>query len=235
MDFEKKLKRKEKRAQKFVQQPNYETQRHAKPQLRAMNKTQQQYINSIRANVITFGIGPAGVGKTYIAASYAAELLEEKLIDSVILTRPNVEASSKGFGFLPGDLGEKFAPYMEPLLSVLEERLGKSYTDLLVKRGQIKLKPLEFMRGSTFKNSLCILDEAQNCTPSQMKLFLSRIGDDCKVIIDGDIAQTDIRGLSGLADAVDRLYDVDKIGIVEFGIDDIVRSEMCKEIILRYR
>jgi phosphate starvation-inducible PhoH-like protein len=117
----------------------------------------------------------------------------------------------------------------------LEERLGKSYTDLLVKRGQIKLKPLEFMRGSTFKNSLCILDEAQNTTPSQMKLFLSRIGDDCKVIIDGDIAQTDIRGLSGLADAVDRLYDVDKIGIVEFGIDDIVRSAMCKEIILRYR
>jgi phosphate starvation-inducible PhoH-like protein len=232
MDFEKKLKRKDRRAQKFVQEV---TTTPKKSQLRAMNKTQQQYINAIRANVITFGIGPAGVGKTYIAASYAADLLEEKLIDSVILTRPNVEASSKGFGFLPGDLGEKFAPYMEPLLSVLEERLGKSYTDLLVKRGQIKLKPLEFMRGSTFKNSLCILDEAQNTTPSQMKLFLSRIGDDCKVIIDGDIAQTDIRGLSGLADAVDRLYDVDKIGIVEFGIDDIVRSEMCKQIILRYR
>jgi phosphate starvation-inducible PhoH-like protein len=232
MDFEKKLKRKDRRAQKFVQEV---TTTPKKSQLRALNKAQQQYINAIRANVITFAVGPAGTGKTYIAASYAAELLEEKLIDSVILTRPNVEASSKGFGFLPGDLGEKFAPYMEPLLSVLEERLGKSYTDLLVKRGQIKLKPLEFMRGSTFKNSLCILDEAQNTTPSQMKLFLSRIGDDCKVIIDGDIAQTDIRGLSGLADAVDRLYDVDKIGIVEFGIDDIVRSEMCKEIILRYR
>jgi phosphate starvation-inducible PhoH-like protein len=232
MDFEKKLKRKDRRAQKFVQEV---TPTLKKSQLRALNKAQQQYINAIRANVITFAVGPAGTGKTYIAASYAAELLEEKLIDSVILTRPNVEASSKGFGFLPGDLGEKFAPYMEPLISVLEERLGKSYTDLLVKRGQIKLKPLEFMRGSTFKNSLCILDEAQNTTPSQMKLFLSRIGDDCKVIIDGDIAQTDIRGLSGLADAVDRLYDVDKIGIVEFGIDDIVRSEMCKEIILRYR
>ena len=232
MDFEKKLKRKDRRAQKFVQDV---TPTLKKSQLRALNKAQQQYINAIRANVITFAVGPAGTGKTYIAASYAAELLEEKLIDSVIMTRPNVEASSKGFGFLPGDLGEKFAPYMEPLLSVLEERLGKSYTDLLVKRGQIKLKPLEFMRGSTFKNSLCILDEAQNTTPSQMKLFLSRIGDDCKVIIDGDTAQTDIRGLSGLADAVDRLYDVDKIGIVEFGIDDIVRSEMCKEIILRYR
>jgi phosphate starvation-inducible PhoH-like protein len=233
MDFEKKLKRKDRRAQKFVQ--DVTPIKSNKQQLRALNKAQQQYINAIRANVITFAVGPAGTGKTYIAASYAAELLEEKLIDSVILTRPNVEASSKGFGFLPGDLGEKFAPYMEPLLSVLEERLGKSYTDLLVKRGQLKLKPLEFMRGSTFKNSLCILDEAQNTTPSQMKLFLSRIGDDCKVIIDGDIAQTDIRGLSGLADAVDRLYDVDKIGIVEFGIDDIVRSEMCKEIILRYR
>jgi phosphate starvation-inducible PhoH-like protein len=232
MDFEKKLKRKDRRAQKFVQEV---TPTSKKSQLRALNKAQQQYINAIRANVITFAVGPAGTGKTYIAASYAAELLEEKLIDSVILTRPNVEASSKGFGFLPGTLAEKYLPYMEPLISVLEERLGKSYTDLLLKRGQIQMKPLEFMRGSTFKNSLCILDEAQNTTPSQMKLFLSRIGDDCKVIIDGDIAQTDIRGLSGLADAVDRLYDVDKIGIVEFGIDDIVRSEMCKEIILRYR
>jgi phosphate starvation-inducible PhoH-like protein len=232
MDFEKKLKRKDRRAQKFVQEV---TTTPKKSQLRALNKAQQQYINAIRANVITFAVGPAGTGKTYIAASYAAELLEEKLIDSVILTRPNVEASSKGFGFLPGTLGEKYLPYMEPLISVLEERLGKSYTDLLLKRGQIQMKPLEFMRGSTFKNSLCILDEAQNCTVSQMALFLSRIGDDCKVIIDGDTAQTDIRGLSGLADAVDRLYDVDKIGIVEFGIDDIVRSAMCKEIILRYR
>jgi len=232
MDFEKKLKRKDRRAQKFVQEV---TTTPKKSQLRALNKAQQQYINAIRANVITFAVGPAGTGKTYIAASYAAELLEEKLIDSVILTRPNVEASSKGFGFLPGTLAEKYLPYMEPLISVLEERLGKSYTDLLLKRGQIQMKPLEFMRGSTFQNSLCILDEAQNCTVSQMALFLSRIGDDCKVIIDGDIAQTDIRGLSGLADAVDRLYDVDKIGIVEFGIDDIVRSAMCKEIILRYR
>jgi phosphate starvation-inducible PhoH-like protein len=233
MDFEKKLKRKDRRAQKFVQ--DVTPIKSNKQQLRALNKAQQQYINAIRANVITFAVGPAGTGKTYIAASYAAELLEEKLIDSVILTRPNVEASSKGFGFLPGTLAEKYLPYMEPLISVLEERLGKSYTDLLLKRGQIQMKPLEFMRGSTFQNSLCILDEAQNTTPSQMKLFLSRIGEDCKVIIDGDTAQTDIRGLSGLADAVDRLYDVDKIGIVEFGIDDIVRSAMCKEIILRYR
>jgi len=171
---------------------------------------------------------------TYIAASYAAQMLEEGNIDTIVMTRPNVEAG-RGFGFLKGELEEKFAPYIEPLLDVLNERLGKSHTEYLVKRGAIQFKPLEFLRGKTFSNCLYILDEAQNTTPSQMKLFLSRIGEDTKVIIDGDIEQKDINGICGLEDAVNRLRNIDNIGIVEFTIDDVVRSGICKEILLAYR
>jgi phosphate starvation-inducible PhoH-like protein len=171
---------------------------------------------------------------TYIAASYAAQMLEEGNIDTIVMTRPNVEAG-RGFGFLKGELEEKFAPYIEPLLDVLNERLGKSHTEYLVKRGAIQFKPLEFLRGKTFSNCLYILDEAQNTTPSQMKLFLSRIGEDTKVIIDGDIEQKDINGICGLEDAVNRLRNIDNIGIVEFAVDDVVRSGICKEILLAYR
>jgi phosphate starvation-inducible PhoH-like protein len=231
MDFEKKLKRKEKRAAKFGTQETPSSY-HVKP-IKALNKVQQTYLNSIRANVITFAIGSAGTGKTYIAAGFAAEMLSEKLIDTIVMTRPNVEAG-RGFGYLPGELQEKYAPYMEPLLDVLQERLGKSQVEYLIKRGSIQFKPLEFLRGKTFSRCLYILDEAQNCTPNQMKLFLSRIGEDCKVIIDGDIEQKDIHGMSGLQDAVNRLQDVENIGIVEFTIDDVVRSGMCKEILIRY-
>jgi phosphate starvation-inducible PhoH-like protein len=234
MNFEKKQSRKEKRASKFAtQEPQSYGAKKVKP-ITALNKIQQQYLNTIRANIITFAIGSAGTGKTYIAASYAAQMLEEGNIDTIVMTRPNVEAG-RGFGFLKGELEEKFAPYIEPLLDVLNERLGKSHTEYLVKRGAIQFKPLEFLRGKTFSNCLYILDEAQNTTPSQMKLFLSRIGEDTKVIIDGDIEQKDINGICGLEDAVNRLRNIDNIGIVEFTVDDVVRSGICKEILLAYR
>jgi phosphate starvation-inducible PhoH-like protein len=226
------MKRKEKRSAKFAPQNDYYEPK-IKP-IRALNKTQQQYLNQIRANVITFAIGSAGTGKTYIAAGVAAQMLSEGIIDTIIMTRPNVEAG-RGFGYLPGELSEKYAPYMEPLLDVLNERFGKSHTEYLLKRGSIQFKPLEFMRGKTFARCFYILDEAQNCTPQQMKLFLTRIGEDCKVIIDGDIEQKDITGMSGLQDAVNRLQNVDKIGMVEFTVDDVVRSGMCKEILMAYR
>jgi len=241
MESDKKMRRKEKRELRFgkkqIDVPELSYIPYApktiKP-LKAINKVQQNYINSIRANTITFAIGCAGTGKTYIAAAYAAELLKEGEIDTIIMTRPNVEAG-RGFGYLPGELHEKYAPYMEPLLDVLQERLGKSYTELLLKRGQIQFKPLEFMRGKTFSRCFYILDEAQNTTPSQMKLFLTRIGEDTRVVIDGDfLGQKDINGISGLQDAVDRLHDVEKIGVVEFTVNDVVRSGMCKEILLRY-
>lgn len=234
MDFNKKISRKEKRASKFQQQePQNFGARKAKP-IFALNKIQQQYLNTIRANIITFAVGSAGTGKTYIAASYVAQMLEEGHIDTIVMTRPNVEAG-RGFGFLKGELQEKFAPYIEPLLDVLNERLGKSHTEYLVKRGAIQFKPLEFLRGKTFSNCLYILDEAQNTTPSQMKLFLSRVGEDTKVIIDGDIEQKDINGMSGLEDAINRLSDIEQIGIVRFTVDDVVRSGICKQILLAYR
>ena len=233
--------RKEKRSLKYGNISVIENSQYQQPQYikepkqhKALNLVQQQYLNSIKGNVITFAIGPAGTGKTYIAASYAAELLKAGEIDNIIMTRPNIEAG-RGFGYLPGELENKYAPYMEPILDVLQERLGKSHTQYLLKRGIIQFKPLEFMRGKTFNRCLYILDEAQNTTSTQMQLFLSRIGEDCKVVIDGDLAQKDINGISGLHDAVIRLVGINKIGIVEFTIDDVVRSGMCKEILLRYQ
>ena len=199
----------------------------------ALNKKQVQYMNTIRANIITFAVGSAGTGKTYVAAGFAAQMMAENAIEKIIMTRPNVEAG-RSFGYLPGDLKDKYEPYMEPLLDVLYERLGEQKTKAMLNNGSIQFKPLEFLRGKTFNRCFYILDEAQNCTPSQMKLFLTRIGENCKVIIDGDVSQKDIPGKSGLQDAIERLHDVDKIGIVEFTVDDVVRSGMCKEILLRY-
>ena len=201
--------------------------------LRPLNDAQFDYLQSIEKNVITFAIGSAGTGKTYIAAAYAADLLVAGDIDKIIMSRPNVEAG-KGFGFLPGELEEKYAPYMEPMVDVLNERLGKSHTEYLLKRGAIQFKPLQYMRGKTFSKCFYILDEAQNTTPSEMKLFLTRIGEDCKVVIDGDLFQKDISGVSGLQDAVQRLYGVKKIGLVEFKSSDCVRSGMCRDILEAY-
>jgi len=186
-------------------------QRVAKPikPLRPLNEAQSNYINSIKANIITFGVGPAGVGKTYIAAAYAANLLKEGEIDTLIITRPGVEAG-RNWGALPGELEEKFAPFMEA-------------------------KPLEFMRGKSFNNCFCILDEAQNTTPAQMKLFLTRTGENSKIIIDGDLEQKDINGMSGLLDATNKLWHVNNIGIVRFTLDDCVRgSGIVKDILRAY-
>jgi phosphate starvation-inducible PhoH-like protein len=171
---------------------------------------------------------------TKIVPMTPPRIISSSLKATIVMTRPNVEAG-RGFGFLKGELQEKFAPYIEPLLDVLNERFGKSHTEYLVKRGAIQFKPLEFLRGKTFSNCLYILDEAQNTTPSQMKLFLSRVGEDTKVIIDGDIEQKDINGMSGLEDAINRLSDIEQIGIVRFTVDDVVRSGICKEILLAYR
>jgi len=211
-------------------------QRVAKPikPLRPLNEAQSNYINSIKANIITFGVGPAGVGKTYIAAAYAANLLKEGEIDTLIITRPGVEAG-RNWGALPGELEEKFAPFMEPFIDVLNERLGKSHVEYLIKRGSIQAKPLEFMRGKSFNNCFCILDEAQNTTPAQMKLFLTRTGENSKIIVDGDLEQKDINGMSGLLDATNKLWHVNNIGIVRFTLDDCVRgSGIVKDILRAY-
>ncbi|MBE0438025.1 MAG: PhoH family protein [Methylomicrobium sp.] len=206
--------------------------KHLEP-IRAINEAQGHYLCSIQQNIITFGIGPAGTGKSYVAGGYAADQLRDKLIDKIIVTRPCVEAG-ESLGFLPGELEDKFAPYIDPFREILNERLGKSFVDYLIKHKRIDARPLAYMRGITFKNCMVILDEAQNTTPTQMKLFLTRIGENCKVIIDGDIQQKDIRQQSGLADAINRLDNVRRVGIVNFDTNDIVRSKIVKDIIKAY-
>ncbi len=199
----------------------------------AKNYAQGQYLDAIRSNQITFATGPAGTGKSYIATAYAAEQLYYKKIDKLIITRPAVEAE-ESLGFLPGELDEKYAPYLAPIRDILERLLGKSFVEYCLKVGYIEPVPIAFMRGRTFENAIVLLDEAQNCTPNQMKLILSRIGENCKYIIDGDVTQKDIDGDSGLEDAIYRLQNVQGVEVVRFLTHDIVRSSLCKKIIQAY-
>lgn len=201
--------------------------------INSITEAQGHYILSIDHNRLTFGVGPAGTGKTYVCGALAAEALDEGRTEKIIITRPAVEAG-ESMGFLPGEIDDKFAPYLQPFRDVLDERLGKSYVDSLIKNGRIEAAPLAYMRGRTFKNCWVILDEAQNTTPTQMKLFLTRIGENTNVIVNGDIRQKDIRGISGLEDAIGRLQNLNKVCIVEFTNKDIVRSGLVQEIVEAY-
>ena len=198
-----------------------------------LNFIQGEYLEAIRYNDIIFGIGSAGTGKTYIAASYAASELFHRRVSKVILTRPNIE-TGRGLGFLPGTLDEKYAPYLMPFDAIFSKALGRGFYEYALKNKDIEPTPLGFLRGTTFENCIVLLDEAQNCTKDEMKMLLSRIGKNCKMIISGDTEQTDI-DYSGLQDAVSRLTGISGIEIVEFLDEDIVRSNMCKQIIMAYR
>jgi phosphate starvation-inducible PhoH-like protein len=201
--------------------------------LRGLTRTQVGYMEAIEKNVLTFATGPAGTGKTYVCASMAADVLKSDADSKLIITRPIVEAGEK-MGFLPGELEEKYEPYLQPFRQVLEERLGRSFFNYLLKAKRIEPIPLAFMRGMTFKNSWVILDEAQNTTPVQMKMFLTRIGHDCKVIVNGDVDQKDIPGTSGLSDAIMRLNQILGVGIVNFTSEDVVRHGIIKYILKAY-
>jgi phosphate starvation-inducible protein PhoH and related proteins len=211
----------------------YSPPRSAQP-LRAKNQAQQDYIEAIKTNALTFGIGPAGTGKSYCAGALAAEALESGRIERIILTRPAVE-SGENLGFLPGDLDQKFSVYIDAFRDILNERLGAGTVDYCLRHGRIVAAPLAFMRGKTFNSkTFVILDEAQNTSIAQMKMFLTRIGEDCKVVINGDVNQSDIRGPNGLADAVARLNDLPDVYVHKFVRDDIVRSGLVRDIIDRY-
>lgn len=206
--------------------------RETKP-LRPMNENQHLYIGSINTQTITFGLGPAGTGKTYIATRRAAELLRDGEIERLIVTRPAVEAG-ESIGFLPGEMEEKFDPYFAPVRQVLEEVLGKGHVEGLMKAERIIAQPLGFLRGHTFKDAFVILDEAQNTTPKQMKLFLTRIGEGTRVVVNGDKRQCDIPGPSGLVDAVKRLDRIKGVSTITFTRDDIVRSGIVRAIVDAY-
>ncbi len=197
------------------------------------NRNQERYLKAMGSSTIVFGTGPAGVGKTYLATAFAADELLGGHIDQIIVTRPAIEAG-ESLGFLPGEIDEKFDPYLQPFKDVLYRRLGKSHTENLIKNGRIEATPLAYIRGRTFRNAIIILDEAQNTTPEQMKMFLTRIGENSTMIINGDLRQSDIKGPNGLADALNRLGDVDGIRVVEFERKDIVRHGIIQDIIEAY-
>ncbi|MDR9846995.1 PhoH family protein [Herbaspirillum huttiense] len=196
---------------------------------------QRRYVNAMRHGfMVTFGIGPAGTGKTYAAGCVGAELLRAKKVEKIILTRPAVEAGGEKLGYLPGEKEQKFDPYFDPFREVLEERLGKSFVEMMIKAGRIKCEPFAYMRGKTFKNAFVILDEAQNATKEQFKLFLTRIGEGSKVVIDGDETQSDVGSRSGLIDAVERLEDDPEVRVIEFEEADIVRHDFVQRVVKAY-
>ncbi|MFT5084911.1 MAG: phosphate starvation-inducible PhoH-like protein [Lentisphaeria bacterium] len=204
------------------------------PPLKARTPAQQSYINAINNHSLTFGIGPAGTGKSYCAGALAAQALDSGRIERIILTRPAVEAG-ESLGFLPGDLDEKFSAYIDAFRDILNERLGAGAVNYLLRHGRIVAAPLAYMRGKTFNNeSFVILDEAQNTSPEQMKMFLTRIGEDCKVVVSGDIKQSDIRYRNGLVDAIERVAGLHDVYVHKFDRADIVRSGLVRELIDRY-
>jgi phosphate starvation-inducible protein PhoH and related proteins len=205
--------------------------------LKVAPKTVQQkrYVDSIRNNTITFGIGPAGTGKTFLAVALAAAALHRREASRIILTRPAVEAGER-LGFLPGDLMAKVDPYLRPLFDALHDMLEAEKFTQHLERGVIEVAPLAFMRGRTLNDSFIILDEAQNTTPEQMKMFLTRLGFGSKVVVTGDVTQVDLprdqtSGLSAVAEILD---GVDDIGFVRFGEEDVVRHKLVRRIVAAY-
>lgn len=196
---------------------------------------QKRYVDSIRKNLVTFGIGPAGTGKTYLAVALAAFYLKNREVERIILTRPAVEAGEK-LGFLPGDLQEKIDPYLRPLYDALADMFGYDQFQKMIDRNIIEVAPLAYMRGRTLEESFIILDEAQNTTREQMKMFLTRMGNHSRVVVNGDATQIDLvdRRMSGLTEAEKILKDVRGVGIVYFSDEDVVRHDMVGRIIRAY-
>ena len=203
--------------------------------IRLKNLIQKTYVDSVKQHDIVFGIGPAGTGKTFLAVVMAVQALRNGQVKRIILTRPAVEAG-ESLGFLPGDLQEKVDPYLRPVYDALFQILGKTATERMMERGVIEIAPLAYMRGRTLDDAFVILDEAQNTTSMQMKMFLTRLGFNSKMIVNGDISQIDLpnKVKSGLIDAKDKLGHVNAIDFVYFMAKDVVRHPVVAEIIKAY-
>ena len=202
----------------------------------ARSEKQSDYIEALKENDITMALGPAGTGKSFLAVSVAVTLLMEKKIDRVILSRPAVEAGEK-LGFLPGDMKEKVDPYLRPLYDALYELFGADKIDKKIETGEIEIAPLAFMRGRTLKNCFAILDEAQNATETQIKMFLTRIGENSKLVVNGDPSQVDLinKAHSGLVKSKNILKNINEIEIIEFDHNDVVRHPLVSKIIRAYQ
>ncbi len=196
----------------------------------AKTENQSNYIRSIIENQVIFCSGPSGCGKSYIAAGLASEHLHRGAIEQVIITRPII-CTGKELGSLPGDLNEKINPYLAPMQENFRFFLGQAFYSMYVLERKIRYEPLEVMRGATFHNAYMILDEAQNCTFDQIKMFITRMGENSKVLINGDVKQTDLKGRSGLWPCMDKLKDVQGVGIVTLDRSDIQRNGMIGKIL----
>src|SRR5450432_2625119 len=203
--------------------------------IRPKSAAQQLYVEAIRTHDLTFGIGPAGTGKTYLAMAMAAASLMQKKVKRIVLARPAVEAGEK-LGFLPGDLAEKVNPYLRPLYDALHDMMDIDRAEGLISRGQIEVAPLAFMRGRTLNDCFVILDEAQNATSDQMKMFLTRLGYSSKAVVTGDVTQVDlpVGKMSGLTHARRVLADIDGIAFAQFSDVDVVRHPLVQEVIKAY-
>ena len=208
---------------------------HRGKQIRCKTLGQQQYVQAIRDHDLTFAVGPAGTGKTYLAMALAVVALKNKEIERIVLTRPAVEAGEK-LGFLPGDMTQKVDPYLRPLYDALYDFMGVDSYQKLVERGVVEVAPLAYMRGRTLSDSFIILDEAQNTTSEQMKMFLTRLGFNSKVVVTGDVTQTDLPfgKRSGLAEALEILDGIPEIGMVRLTSKDVVRHELVQRIVDAY-
>ena len=198
-------------------------------------KNQKTFYRTIGRNDVTFSVGPAGCGKTYLATYYALKNLAQGKYENMIITKPLVEVDGEKLGFLPGDIDEKTAPYMMSLYYNMEQIIGKERLEVLKETGVVKVIPLAYMRGLTITDSVVVLDEAQNATTSQIKTFLTRIGQGSKFIINGDLMQSDIRTSNGLDDSVKRFTGLKRVGFSQFDLEDVVRHPIVSELLARYQ
>ncbi len=203
--------------------------------VRARTAAQDAYMRALKRHSLVFGIGPAGTGKTWLAVAQAIQMFERKEVDRIILSRPAVEAGER-LGFLPGDMREKVDPYLRPIYDALHDLMDPRIVERALEQGDIEIAPLAFMRGRTLANACVILDEAQNTTSMQMKMFLTRLGENSRMIITGDPSQVDLPNgqVSGLAEATRLLKGVEGIGMVEFGAADVIRHELVQRIVEAY-
>jgi phosphate starvation-inducible PhoH-like protein len=215
--------------------PSFEEINLRKRPVRARTAAQDAYIRALRRHALVFGTGPAGTGKTWLAVAHALQLFERKEVDRIILTRPAVEAGER-LGFLPGDLREKVDPYLRPIYDALFDLMDARIVERALQTGEIEIAPLAFMRGRTLSNAVIILDEAQNTTSMQMKMFLTRLGENSRMIVTGDPSQVDLPSgqTSGLAEATRLLRHVEGIGHVVYTAEDVIRHELVGRIVDAY-
>jgi len=198
-------------------------------------KNQKSFYRTIGRNDVTFCVGPAGCGKTFLATHYALKNLAQGKYENMVITKPLVEVDGEKMGYLPGDIDEKTAPYMMSLYYNMEQIIGKQRLDVLRSSGVVTVIPLAYMRGLTLTNSIVVLDEAQNATPSQIKTFLTRIGNGSKFIVNGDLMQSDIRRENGLEDSIKRFTGLKRVGFSRFVLEDVVRHPIVAELLERYK